>query len=254
MGNLFGLFRALIALGGCVASLTVASAGTIAEARSAALGTTLDLDNVRVISTYDLVNSSLTRSIQVDDGTGAMTISGDNAHIAGLLDGKGTGDRISLRGKTQNQFGLFQMITPFTARGSELTGEVISPVSVSAADFADASATAEGLESRVVQLRQAKFVQKGQFAGLTDYSVVTAFGTVSVRVPSNFLDVVAQAIPAGEVNLTGIFYQFDQNAPYDSGYQIYLRSTTDIEAVPEPTTGLALLAGIAAWARRRRAA
>lgn len=230
----------------------VARAGTIAQARSAALGSTVELTSVRVISTADLVNSSLTRTVQVDDGTGALTLIGGNHDLDSALAGATVGDRVSLRGVTQSQFGLFQITTPYVPLGMVQTGEVVVPETVHASDFALASARAESLESRVVTLRHARFVQKGQFAGLTTYSVTTATGTVSVRVPSNFLDVVAQAIPTGDVHLTGIFYQFDQNAPYNDGYQLYLRGTADIEAVPEPASVLALAAGLAGWATRRR--
>ncbi|MFW5697255.1 MAG: DUF5689 domain-containing protein, partial [Fimbriimonadaceae bacterium] len=248
-GNVKGMFVRSGFILACVTVASLASAGTILDARNAGIGDNVDLTNVRVINTTDLINSGSSKSFQVDDGTGALTVFGNNADIDAILDGVSVGDRVDLNGDTGSFNGLFQLQN---ATRTDFTdaNEVVVPTPVSVEDFLEGSDTAEGLESSLVTLPNVSFVETGTFAGVNNYTMTDGSLQATARIATDDLDLVGTDIPTSNVALTGIFSQFDSSDPRDGGYQLLLRSTADV--VPEPATMAALGLGLAVLARRRR--
>lgn len=204
---------------------------TIAEARALAPGSTVTIENVRLISDIDLVNSTSFRDVEVDDATGALTIFGGNAAMDTLLAGVTVGDRFTLTGVTGNFNGKFQIGTPFSAENIQDLNLPIASVRTVATDYQDGSATAEGLESRLVRIGPVSFVDSGNFAGLTNYTLTDGFLNVVSRVSSGLQDLVGDQIPTGPVFAYGIFGQFDSTDPRDGGYQLLLRARMDVRRI-----------------------
>lgn len=228
-----------------------ANAITIAEARALAVGTAASVQNVKIVSMVDLISSGSSKSFQIQDASGAATVFGSNAVIDGLLAGLSDGSTMDLDGTTGTFNGLFQFVAPL-AVSNTAAGAPVTPTTVVATDFLDDSPTAEGFESMLVALNNVSFTDVGTFAGNTNYLVTDGVNQVTVRISTNDLNMIGDAIPMGPVNLTGIFSQFDSSDPRTGGYQLLLRSRDDITAVPEPATLVGLGLAAAAMIRRRR--
>lgn len=218
-----------------LAATSASMADTIAQVRAAAANSTVNVTNVVISSLTDLINSTNSKSFQIQDDTGALTVYGTNANVDALLTGLVEGDRISftaVRGADFN--GLVQLIAPFSNVTKVDSPGVPAPTPVVATDFADASTTAEALESKVVKLSNVRFTTSGNFAYNVNYyanadGVATTNPKVNVRVQTTTLDLVNQPIPQGFVNITGVFSQYDSSSPYDGYYQLLVRSMSDIE-------------------------
>ena len=215
---------------------------TIAEARALPAGTPVRLCNVVLSSKTNLINTVSSKSFQIQDGSGmdgqsGLTVFGITALIDGQFGGVTEGDQIDIQGTTGAFNGLLQLQTaPAKALAlSRIDGPVgvPAPVAVTGADFQEASPTAEGFESEIVQLSCVIFQQTGNFAGATNYTVSDGMNMVTVRVSTVAqTDIIGQPIPAGPVTLTGIFSQFDGSAMPDGGYQLQLRTIADINTSP----------------------
>lgn len=178
------------------------------------------------------------------------------------------GTQVDIAGTTDAFLGSFELgdFTPTLAvvANDGFVG-VPAPVTVTAADFANGSATAEGLESERVRLDCVTFVNPPKvcgngltcpggvadcgggpcellFRGSWNYTVTDGNNTVTVRTPP-FLngDIILSPIPCDAVSLTGIFSQMDFEAPTDvppanTGYRLLLNSAADVgtAACPDP--------------------
>jgi len=221
----------------CVDTDCSVACNTAADARLAPDATQVNVCAAVVVSATDLVSSSTVKSFQIEDATGGVTVFGDNATIDALLLLATEGDQLDLVGTTDSFSGLFELAAPFGPT-NVITGVGLpTPDETTVADFLDGSATAEGLESELVRLSGVTFLAAdgvATFAGLTNYLVSSDGGltTATVRIATNELDIVGQIIPTGEVNVTGIFSQFDSSDPFDAGYQLLPRKLADIELPP----------------------
>jgi hypothetical protein len=239
-----------------------AKASTIAAAKAMPLGSVVTLNNVIIGNTTDLVNSSVSASFIVQDSTGGSNIFGSNADIAALLTGLSAGDRINVTGTTASFSGLFQLIQPslVTSLVTAAVG-VPAPVVTTTADYQDFSPTAESLESKLVSLANVHFtgIVPGQtFAGATNYTVTDGVKNATVRIQTTNISLVGDSIPTGQVNISGVFSQFDSGNPVPGvagiGYQLYPLDDSSITLVPEPGTCIlaSMVAAVTALTVRTR--
>jgi hypothetical protein len=219
---------------------------TIAQARALAAGQTVTLCNAVVSSTEDMQNATTVKSFQIQDATDGITLYGGNSVIDPLLAVVVPGDQIDIIGVTGTFNGLAELLAPFTLINNDGFVGVPVPASTTVADYQNLSATAEGLESKLVSLECATFTHRlsgatwialtpgEKFVGVTSYRVTANGGSTYavVRVSTNFMDLVGLTIPTVPVRLTGIFSQYDASAPFTEEYQLLLRSQSDIEACP----------------------
>lgn len=208
---------------------------TIAQAKVAPVNTIVTIEGVRLVTDVDLVNNNTLRDAVVDDPSGGLTIFGPNVAMDVLLDGVSVGDKFTLTGVVGTFNGKFQILTPFSKSNILDLNQPVVPINTSAADFQDQSPTAELLESRLVRIFPVQFVESGTFLGLTNYTLTDGSRTVATRVSTTFQDLVNTPIPTGLVMVSGIFSQFDSTEPRDGGYQLLLRTTSDIVRIASPT-------------------
>lgn len=248
-------------LGGAAAGFFVLAspvdAASITDARNSADGVTITLNNVTVVNTVDLISSGSSKSITLQDGTGALqgiTLFGTNALVDEVLTAAGSGNLLSSLSGTVGSFNGLKQIQIGTASSfspvSSGSNNSFPLVSVSPSDFANSSPTAEGLESLKVKLDGFQFPTPGGAFALGNY--VDSNTGVTARVSTNDIATAlntqfSNAIPAGPVDLVGVFSQYDNSSPFDGGYQLLI---TEI-IVPEPASlGLLMIGGLA-LARRR---
>lgn len=223
-----------------VSSLTLLAASaamaiTVAEAKLLAPGSTVTIENVRLVTDTDLVNNVTLRDVVVDDPTGGVTIFGSNAAMDTLMAGISVGDRFTVTGVTGSFNGKFQLLAPFTSSNIQDVNQPVPFLYVNMSDFQDNIVTAEGYESRLVRVGPVNFVDSGTFAGLTNYSITDGTLSTVSRVSTTTQNLVGMEIPPGPVLLSGIFSQFDSTDPRTGGYQLLLRSRTDVKRVAFPT-------------------
>lgn len=207
------------------AELTIRQ-GTIECARVAGVGQNVTLRNVRVSCPVDVINNSTLASLTLEDATGAITVFGANAVIQSVLAAAagpgGNGNVLdSVAGLTGSYNGLFELFdasSPVSANRYEAPTVTV----VTAADFADESPTAEGLESRLVRVENVVFTQTGQFASGQTLEAGGIRMWIATSDLAGQFNTALGGIPTGvPVRVTGIFEQFDSTAPHTSGYQIY---------------------------------
>jgi hypothetical protein len=233
---------------------------TIAAARALGPGPVVTIELASVTNTVDLINSAGLASFQIQDATGGLTVFGSNSEIASDIAGVAEGDRISIRGTLVNFDGLSELQNSVRTNYWGAFGTP-APINITAADIQDNSSTAEGLESELVRMPNARFlnIAPGQtFAGLTNYLVTDGVSTAMVRVSNTEQNLVGQPVPTGPVSLRGIVSQFDTSPLLDRGYELLLTRLSDIQSVPEPANRIAALTGFVACAftaikRKRKA-
>ncbi len=207
---------------------------TVAAARAAGVGVEVTVGNVVISSATDLIASVNSKNFHIQDATGGITVFGNNANVDSLLALAGEGDSITINAFTGSFNGLFELVLsagPFSLTNDGAVG-IPDPISVAVADFQDFSPTAEGYESMLVKLSGVTFEQSGTFLGLTDYTVTDGSQSALVRIATNDLDLVGATIPCGQIDITGVFNQFDvANLPTGTPgevYQLLPRSIADI--------------------------
>ncbi len=219
-------------------------AATIADARALTSGTAVTLNGVTVVNIVDTINSTNNKSFHLEDSTGGITIFGPNGTIDPILDQISLGDIIDITGVTGSFANLFQLqgdgSQALTLGGVTPGSGSPVPTSITAADLADGSPTAEALESRLAIIDSGDyFFFEGDgsttFAGATNYTLSNGFDSLIVRIGANSQDLVGQVIPVENVTVTGIVSQFNFDDP-NSGYQFLPRTFSDITVVPEPST------------------
>jgi len=80
------------------------------------------------------------------------------------------------------------------------------------------------------------------FAGNTNYTITDSSGSGTLRI-SPASNLVGTAPPAGAFSVNALVGQFDATAPFDSGYQLFPRSTSDLLTAGQPPANIATQAG-----------
>ena len=196
---------------------------TIPEAREITWGSEVELCEVVVTNVLDTVASTSVKSFHAQelDGSGGITIFGDNVDIDEILNMVDPGDTIQIQGTTADYSGLFELEAPFIFSVLTTGGDVPEPTTITALDFNDT------YESMLVVIECASFRDAGgTFYGYSNYTVDTEFGSFTARVASDDLPIAGTTIPTGMVDVVGILSQYGD-------YQLMLLETDDI--IPNPT-------------------
>lgn len=133
------------------------SAITLADAAALPMGTTVTIDEALVINATRMSLGG-TKLIQLKDDTRAVTIfnGADDLPLDDFLANIHTGDVITFNATTLSYQGLFELTTshgPAIIVASPTINTGLDPVPVTSTDFDDLSPTAEGLESKYVELQ-----------------------------------------------------------------------------------------------------
>lgn len=214
---------------------------TIREVRKLPDDENVTICDAVITSTEDLIGSAGSKIIYIVelggqnvDSTG-YAIFGPNATIDGILTQAGEGDSIDIAGMTSSFSGAAQMDFAQLLAVNGFVG-VPTPITITAADAQDGSATAEALESKLVTIECVEFVEAGgTFASGTNYNLTPDSGTttVTMRIQRFDQDLVGQPIPSGPVTMTAVFSQFDNfGGNPTGGYQLLPRTLSDIDDSP----------------------
>jgi hypothetical protein len=201
---------------------------TIAQAKAYPSGTPVRIAHVIVSSTFDLVNSATYMSFQVQDATGGMTVWGVNADITALLGYIGAGDETTLEGTYSPYNCLGELDAPFNVPPPNYGHPGIpTPIVVHASDFADASSTAEGYESKLVRVNCLTTASTGTWAYGVNYTATDATGSLIIYIANATDTLVGQPIPTTPFDMVGIFSQFDSGGTCTLGYELLPRQLSD---------------------------
>jgi beta-lactamase superfamily II metal-dependent hydrolase/fibronectin type 3 domain-containing protein len=95
----------------------------------------------------------------------------------------------------------------------------------------------EPLEGRLIRINNVTLTSPpATFANSTNYTITDGTGTGTIRISAS-TNIGGTAPPAGTFSIVGVLGQFDSAAPFDSGYQLFPRSTADfLPAVQTPAS------------------
>lgn len=85
----------------------------------------------------------------------------------------------------------------------------------------------EEFEGRLIRINGLSISSTGNFQANTNYNVTDASGSGQLRIDNN-TNLVGTVIPTGTFDCIAAASQFDNSAPYSTGYQFLPRFTTDI--------------------------
>lgn len=187
-------------------------AQTVSDARNAAEGSTVTVTGL-VTS-----GSSLGSVRYLQDATGGIALFPGSGSAPGF--NPQPGDAITATGTLTNYSGLLE-ITPITSFTVNSTGNPLPAPEVITPNGLD-----EQVEGRIVKLEDVYFSGTGNFAAGT---ITAQAGAASANVYlRSGHPLIGTPIPTGPVDLVGIASQYDNSAPYTSGYQLLPRSASDI--------------------------
>ena len=210
-----------------VEALTGPHGLSIERARQAPLGSEVTIGGAIITSEVDTITSSTYSDIIIQDDSGAIRVVAHHYYTEAITLPFDPGERLRISGTVDETYGVRQLVYPIYVR-SHGPGVLPEPIPVSAADFADGNATAESIKGMVVELPCATFTTQGTFSVNSVRTVDVAGGQVAVWIPPGAAALNGYSIPTGAVDLVGILGQNDSVAPYDSGYQLWLREPGDI--------------------------
>lgn len=118
-------------------------------------------------------------------------------------------------------------IIPYTTKRLGV-GSFPLPVPINTGDIPLNGETHEG---RLVQVFNAEITGNFPPAGVSaNITIDDGSGPCTLRIDGD-TDIAGTATPTGKINLVGLVTQFDQNPPYNSGYQITPRSLEDLDII-----------------------
>jgi hypothetical protein len=134
------------------------------------------------------------------------------------------GDEITVRGQIEFYNGLLELKADSIKLNSK--GNVLASPTV-------VSAPSEDTESEFIQLSKVWITNDTTTIWPDNQNVEftnSDMDTFQVRIDRDITDMPGEAIIADTMIITGIGGQFDKSAPYNSGYQVFPRKLSDVEA------------------------
>ncbi|HET7433359.1 MAG TPA: lamin tail domain-containing protein, partial [Thermoanaerobaculia bacterium] len=216
---------------------------TIAEARE-------DVDSTTGVSPDDYVPDRLGQQVKIRGVVTSVDFRGASGTEVYIQDPTGgvdifstsinttlnIGDNIEVTG-TVAQFNGLTEITPSGAADIVVLapGTLPDPILevVTLSQLANGG-PGESYEGRLVRVNNVSITSPpATFAANTNYNITDGVVTVQMRIDSD-TDIDGTAPPAGTFSVIGVLGQFDNAAPFDSGYQLFprIRATDFLPAVP----------------------
>ena len=129
-------------------------------------------------------------------------------------------DNLRVTGRLAEFNGLAEII-PSNIEVLAADGDIVNAQVVSTID--------EFSESRLVEIEDVSLVDPSQWSDSGSFNIDLTNGltTFQVRIDSD-TDISGEMAPTGTFNIKGIGGQFDNEAPFDSGYQLFPRKISDI--------------------------
>ncbi|HEV7427102.1 MAG TPA: lamin tail domain-containing protein, partial [Thermoanaerobaculia bacterium] len=159
------------------------------------------------------------------------------------------GDNIDVIGTVKQFNGLTEIDPGATTTNLTVlapgTLPAVTPALVTGSALGD-SGVGEPLEGSLIRINNVTLTAPpATWVAGTNYAFTDASascGTCTIRIsPSSNL--AGQAAPAGAFSIVGVVGQFDSATPFDSGYQIFPRSTSDILPAVPATASISATAG-----------
>ena len=85
----------------------------------------------------------------------------------------------------------------------------------------------EVLESKLVQIKNIRFVDKGRFSSFRNYQITDGVNNISLRI-NRAGKLENTDIPTDPISIIGIVSQYTSSPPYNHGYQLLMRFPDDI--------------------------
>lgn len=181
----------------------------VADARTYGIGQTVTVNAVAT-------NGAELGSIRyMQDGTAGI------AGYGGPITGVSRGDSITVTGPLIEFSGLLEISTVTNVVNHGPAVIMPTPVQI------PIPSAGESLESELTEIQNVTFVESGNFAGNTTYTITDGANNLDVRINTG-IDLVGTAIPSGPITITGLIGQFNAN------YQIVPRDLNDIIAYVAP--------------------
>ena len=143
------------------------------------------------------------------------------AGYGGPITGVNRGDSITVTGPLIEFAGLLEISTVTNVVNH---GQAIIPIVPLQIPITSAG---ESIESQLIEIQNATFVETGNFAGNTTYTITDGVNNLDVRI-NNGIDLIGTTIPSGPITITGLCGQYNAN------YQITPRDLNDIIAYVAP--------------------
>lgn len=196
---------------------TIAQVSNITALRAGTTGEFYELTGEAVIS-Y-IVTEGTRNQKYIQDGDAGILID----DTAGTLSTSfNIGDGITgLKGQLTEYAGTLQFVPSENVASASSTGNVLTPIVVSAADLIT---NGETYESRLITLNNVTFEDTGVFADNTNYNVADGSDVTVCRVAFGDEDIIGTAIPTTASSITGLGGEFNGT------YQIFPRYASDIAA------------------------
>ena len=134
------------------------------------------------------------------------------------------GDEITVRGQIESYNGLLELVADSIKLNSQ-GNTLASPTVV--------DAPSEETESEFIQLAKVWITNDTTTVWPSNQNVELTnanMDTFQIRIDKDILDMPGEAIIADTMVITGIGGQYDRDAPYNSGYQIFPRKLSDVAA------------------------
>ncbi|MDX2360379.1 MAG: endonuclease [Crocinitomicaceae bacterium] len=187
----------------------------IADGRTYGIGQTITVTGVAT-------NGSELGSIRyMQDATAGI------AGYGGPITGVNRGDSITVTGPLIEFAGLLEISIVTTVVNHGPT-TMPTPLQI------PITSAGESLESQLIEVQNVTFVETGNFAGNTNYTLTDGVNNLQLRV-NNGTAMVGTAIPTGTVTVTGLMGQ------YNADYQIIPRDLNDIIVYVAPAFEINLL-------------
>ena len=172
----------------------------------------------------DIFSTATTRSLNI----------GDNVDVIGTVK--------QFNGLTEIDPGATTTNLTVLAPG---TLPAVTPALVTVSQLGD-NGVGEPLEGALIRINNVTLTAPpATWVAATNYAFTDASascGTCTIRISASS-NLAGQAAPAGTFSIVGVIGQFDSAAPFDSGYQIFPRSTSDILPAVPATASISATAG-----------
>ncbi len=158
----------------------------------------------------------------IQDSSAGISIYGSS--FAGAVS---VGDSVLITASLTQYRGLTQLkaaVPTILSSNNEVVPEVVTLSQIANQDWDGV----EIYESKLVRVNGVTINGSGNFGGGKNYDISDSTGTLDVRVDNDAATIIGSPIPSGEVDLIGVIGQFKFAAPYNSGYQVLLRTIDDI--------------------------